>query len=104
MRDNRIGDAKHHLTSSKALKKKASRGSFEYCCNGKVYTAKWYDNAVVNVASNCYTHEPVHSVTHRVKGNSQVAVTQPRLVQRYNERMGGVDLMERLLPAYRPTI
>jgi len=104
VRDNRIGDAKHHLTSSKALKTKASRSSFEYCCNGKVYIAKWYDNAVVNVASNCYTHEPVHLVTRRVKGNSQVSVTQPRLVQRYNEGMGGVDLMDRLLAAYRPTI
>jgi len=40
----------------------------------------------------------------RVKGNSQVSVTQPRLVQRCNKSMGGVDLMDRLLAAYRPTI
>lgn len=104
VRDNRIGEAKHHLVASNTMKKKASRGSFEYCCNGKVYVTKWHDNAVVNVASNCYTHEPVLSVTRRVKGSSQVAVTQPHLVKRYNDGMGGVDLMDRLLAAYRPTI
>jgi hypothetical protein len=104
VRDNRIGDAKNCLITSKTMKKKEIRGNFQYCCNGKVYIAKWNDNAVVNVASNCYTHEPVLSVTRRVKGSSQVAVTQPHLVRRYNEGMGGVDLMDRLLAAFRPTI
>jgi len=104
VRDNRIGDAKNRLCASKTMKKNKSRGSFEYCCNGKVYIAKWNDNAVVNVASNCFTHEPVLSVTRRVKESSQVSVTQPHLVRRYNEGMDGLDLMDRLLAAYRPTI
>jgi hypothetical protein len=46
----------------------------------------------------------VLSVTRRVKGSSQVAATQPHLVKRYNDGMGGVDLMDRLLAAYRPII
>lgn len=104
VRDNRIGEAKHRLIASKTMKRKQTRGNFEYCCNGKVYIAKWNDNAVVNVASNCYTHEPVLSVSRRVKGSSQVTVSQPHLVRRYNEGMGGVDLMDRLLAGYRPTV
>src|ERR1700761_5289936 len=65
---------------------------------------KWHDNAVVTVASNCMTHEPVHSVRRHVKGNANVSVTQPQLLRRYNEGMGGVDLMDRLLASYRPRI
>jgi hypothetical protein len=33
VRDNRIGEAKHHLVSSSTMKKMASRGNFEYRCN-----------------------------------------------------------------------
>ena len=29
---------------------------------------------------------------------------QPNLISKYNEGMGGVDLLDRLLAAYRPTI
>lgn len=92
------------LIPSNTIKKKAPWGNFEYCCNGKVYMAEWHDNAVVNVASNCYNHEPVFSVTCHVKGSPQVVVTQPYLVKRYNEGMGSVDVMHRLLAAYQPTI
>jgi hypothetical protein len=47
-----------HLTSSADLKKKP-RGHFDYRSDGVVYVAKWNDNAIVGVASNCLTHVPI---------------------------------------------
>jgi len=47
--------------TTKALRKKP-RGSFDYCSDGLVYMCKWHDNAVVGIASNFLTHEPVHTM------------------------------------------
>ena len=72
--------------------------------DGIVYITKWNDNSVVNVASNCLTHEPVRQVRRRVKNQPNQEVSQPNLIRDYNQGMGGVDLMDRLLASYRPTI
>ena len=37
-----------------------------------------------------------------VRGKGKVQVPQPYLIAAYNQGMGGVDLMDRLLGAYRP--
>lgn len=103
VRENRCGGAKAKLLETKALKKQ-NRGTFDYRCDGTVFIVKWNDNSVVTLASNCLTHEPLHTANRRVKGNANVAVTQPHVVRRYNEGMGGVDLMDRLLGSYRPMI
>jgi len=87
--------------SSAELKKKP-RGDFDYCSDGTVYVTKWNDNAIVGVASNCLTHEPIQTATRRVKGASNTTVQQPYLIRQYNEFMGGVDLFDRLLSSYRP--
>lgn len=96
-KDNRTGDAKRHLIASIIMKTKSARESFEYCCNVNVFVTKYFDNVVVNVASNL--HHAL-SVKRCVKDNPQVAVTQPHVVKRNNEGMGEVDLMNRLLTAY----
>ena len=90
------------MICSKQLQKQ-ERGCFEYCCDGTVYIANWHDNSIVTIASNWESHTPVHKVRRLVKGGVK-EVTQPHLLNSYNKGIGGVDLMNRLLEAYRPTI
>ena len=54
----------------------------------------------MTIASNWESHTPVYKVKRRVKGGVK-EVTQPHLINSYNKGMEGVD---RLLEAYRPTI
>jgi len=65
---------------------------------------KWHDNSIVYVASNNLTHEPVQMASRHIKGSSSVPVSQSFLIKRYNEGMSGVDLMDRLLASYRPSL
>ena len=102
IRENRTAGANQKMISSKQLQKQ-ERGCFEYCCDGTVYIAKWHDNSVVTIASNWESHTPVHKVRRRVKGDVK-EVLQPHLINYYDKGMGGVDLMDFLLEAYRPTI
>ena len=102
IRENRTKGAKRTLISSKALQKK-ERGTYDFCTDGKVFVAKWHDNSIVTIASNCETHIPLHKVNRRVKGGNK-EVTHPHLINSYNKGMGGVDLMSRLLETYRRVI
>jgi hypothetical protein len=102
IRTNRTNGADKTLERDKDLKAKG-RGSFDYRCDGNIFIVKWNDNATVHVASNYLTHEPLQTAKRRV-GRNLMTVQQPLLIKRYNEGMGGVDLLDRLLSAYRPTI
>ena len=68
----------------------------EYCCDETVIFAKWHENSVVTIASNWESHTTVHKVRRRVKRGAK-EVPQPHLINSYNKRMGGVDLMDCLL-------
>ena len=103
VRENRTGGANRDLTSAKEMKN-STRGTFSFRCDGTVFMCKWNDNSVVTVASNCQTHTPVHEVRRRVKGQRVNNVQQPHLIHAYNQGMGGVDLMDRMLASYRPSI
>lgn len=100
IRQFRTGGLHKILPSDKDMKKKP-RGSFDYRSDGNVFIVKWHDNSIVNLASNFETHLPVRNVGRRVKGKSHTYVTQPNLVKSYNESMGGVDVMDRLLGSHR---
>lgn len=102
IRENRT--QKCPLKSKKELTKE-DRGSFDFRSDGSVYICSWNDNAVVTVASNCYTHEPIGSVKRyscAKKGN--IEVPRPNLIKKYNEGMGGVDVLDKLLSSYRPQL
>ena len=103
VRENRTNGATKAMISTKDLKKK-DRGSYDYRCNNKIFVCKWHDNSVVNVASNYFTHEPVKKVSRYVSGKGKISVPQPHLLNLYNQGMGGIDLMDRLLGSYRPMI
>ena len=101
--ENRTAGANCKLQSTKDLKA-AGRENYDIVCDRTVFVLKWTDNAVVSLASNYLTEQPMQQTTRRVKGNSNVSVPQPHIVRRYNESMGGVDLLDRLLSSYRPMI
>lgn len=98
------GTIRENQTAQAELSLKKNRGYFEYCSDGTVFIVRWNDNSVVSVASNCLTHEPVTTASRCVNGASNVQITLPHLIKYYNEGMGGVDLMDRLLSSYRPMI
>lgn len=102
VRDSRTGGCP--LKSVKDVGKE-ERGSFHYKCDGAVYTCRWNDNAVVTVSSNHLSHEPVGSAKRfSRRSNKKVEIPQPHLIKKYNEGMGGVDVMDRLLGSYRPRL
>lgn len=81
------------------------RGSYDYVASSSVFICQWNNHSTVNVASNTLTHQPLNKLKHHVKGeNEQVHVMQPHLIHQYNQFVGGVDLLDWLLGAYRPSI
>ena len=55
------------------------------------------------LASNYQSHLPEQTAQRRV-GRQIERVKQPMVVAQYNRGMGGVDVMDKLLGSYRPTI
>ena len=101
-REGRIGGAK---LPDKRYYRKADRGTFDYLCDGAVCIVRWSDNNVVTCATNFDSVHPVSLVERHVKGSvNKSKVHQPRMITNYMSGMGGVDLMDRLLSAYRPQI
>ena len=74
--------------------KKSDRGTFDFRCDGNVYFCKWNDTV----------HIPFSHTKQRVKKDKDCSVTQQNLIKEYNIGMGGVDVLDRLLCSYRPTI
>lgn len=101
IRDNRTKRCPLKSTSDM---KKLARGTFDYRSDGSTVIVKWNDNSVVTIASNIYSVEPLKKVERRVRGQGRIQVTQPYLLKKYNEGMGGVDLLDRMLSSYRPKL
>ena len=70
----------------------------------KIEIVRWHDNSVVTVGSNAYGLLPLRKVKRWKKGEGHVNVDQPAVIAHYNNGMGGVDLMDRALSDYRPSI
>ena len=64
---------------------------------------KWRDSALVCLASNCDNHLPEQTCNRRI-GRNLEKIKQPMIVSTYNRGMGGVDVIDKLLGAYRPVI
>ncbi len=90
------------MKSDKELKRE-DRGTYDFTSDGNVFALRWHDNAVVSLASNHLTHEPVMKTKRRTKRGTK-EVDMPNIVAAYNSGMGGVDLLNRLCSSYRPNI
>lgn len=91
------------LEASNVLSKR-DRGAFDYSFDepNQVLTVKWHDNSAVCVSTNFDKVLPSVGVKRfSRKEKKHVSVPQPRLIDNYNKHMGGVDLMDNFVAAYR---
>jgi len=66
---------------------------------------EWMDNKPVFVASNFEGVSPTVTKTrYSQREKKHIKVQCPHLIDSYNRRMGGVDLCDRFLSEYRPSI
>lgn len=105
MRQNRLSK-KCPLPNSKDLEKR-ERGTYESIISKDdgVSVVKWKDNAVVTVASNCLSVEPVSNVKRFSQSEKKyVYVPRPNVIGAYNRSMGGVDRLDQNVSEYRINI
>ncbi|KAF0302417.1 Chimeric ERCC6-PGBD3 protein [Amphibalanus amphitrite] len=105
IRDNRLPKScpAAAVKSMKAL----VRGSVSVCgdtSNG-ISVVRWKDNSVVTVASNMAGSGPLQTVKRwSSKEKKMVQVPQPHCVSEHNKKMGGTDIMDQSINAYRTNI
>ena len=86
--------------------KKMERGVHDHrpSAADKIEIVKWHDNSAVTGGSNTYGLLPLRKVKRWKKGEGYMNVDQPAVIAHDNNGMGGVDLMDRALSDYRPSI
>lgn len=93
------------LTNDKKLMKKGRGTSEEVLSPDGVVLVKWVDNRSVHTASNFVGVQPTDRVNRWCKKEKKYQeIDRPRIIKKYNEAMGGVDLLDRLISLYRITI
>ena len=66
--------------------------------------AKWFDNRIVHVASNCAEINPVGSVKRWSKtAKLHQDISCPNMIMEYNKGMGGVDTADMLICSIQDT-
>ncbi|KAM8743645.1 piggyBac transposable element-derived protein 3-like isoform 2-T2 [Acanthopagrus schlegelii] len=100
---NRLAGANHKLPSNKAMKNTGRGTSAELSAeDGKLCVVKWYDNKPVLMMSVVHGVQPEDTCQRWDKKVKQyVTVSRPSIVCEYNIKMGGVDLMDRMISYYR---
>ncbi len=100
---NRLAEAKHKLPSDKAMKNAGRGTSSEVSAeDGKLCVVKWYDNKPVLLMSVVHGTQPEDTCQRWDKKIKQyVTVSRPSIIREYNNKMGGVDLMDRMISYYR---
>ncbi|XP_063586881.1 piggyBac transposable element-derived protein 3-like [Penaeus indicus] len=87
-------------TLTKKFEKKG-RGSYDYRSAEGVLVCSWYDNKIVNVASNKCSVKPTAEVRrYEKKTKACVNIECPALIKAYNKCMGGVDKCDMMLSLY----
>ena len=84
--------------------KKQERGWLKYAYEeaNKIFIAKWKDNSIVTLGTNYDTVDPLQSVKRWSKDMKKNIDTQrPHLCAAYVQGVGGVDLLDKAINAYR---
>ena len=100
-RENRL--RKCPIPQAKELKKQ-ERGWLKYAYEetNEIFIAKWTDNRIVTLGTNCDTVNPLDSVKRWSKDMKENVNTQrPHLCAAYSQEMGGVDSLDQAINAYR---
>ena len=99
LRQNRLENCP--FTPKKCFAKK-SRGEMESMTDGNSFVLQWKDTRPVICASNCLTDTPKTYVQRRCKSEGTHKSGQiPKLISEYNKKMGGIDLFDQSVSAYR---
>lgn len=102
IRENRTG--KCPLLGNKEMKKK-ERGVYDYRVSDSIIICKWHDNSIVSVCSNSIGINPCHKADrYSQQLKKKISVSQPHLIQKYNQNMGGVDLSDQNISSVRTSI
>jgi len=100
---NRIMEASKKLTVDKIFVKK-ERGAAEAVrtTDKKMCVVKWLDNKPILMASTSTGIQPEGLVKRWSKKDKKyIQVKCPAVVQKYNSKMGGVDMIDRMISYYR---
>ncbi|CAG5041979.1 unnamed protein product [Parnassius apollo] len=101
VRENRLENCK--LPNSKEMKKEP-RGKLYHKASEGIIVAKWHDNNIVTILSNCHGLDPITKVD-RIgfvdKKRSKIQVDCPAVIKMYNKYMGGVDRFDENVDSMR---
>lgn len=81
-----------------------NRGDYHEIVNHRrdLCVIKWKDSKTVLIGSTAIGAQPVHKVQRYDKtSKSYIEVTCPDMIKKYNEYMGGVDVCDQMMEAYR---
>lgn len=84
--------------------KKKGRGAYDHRVEetNNISAVRWFDNRAVTLLSTHTAVEPVREASRWNKTEKKyVEVPMPNIVDDYNQHMGGVDLLDGFLAAYR---
>lgn len=63
---------------------------------------RWNDNNIVTICSNSESVFPTSAVSRfSQKDKRKISVSQPNIIKKYNQNMGGVDRADQNLSLYR---
>ncbi|XP_031586314.2 piggyBac transposable element-derived protein 3 [Oreochromis aureus] len=100
---NQVAAAVQKLPNDKTMKKKGRGTSAQVTTeDGKICVVKWYDNKPVLMMSAVHASEPEDTCQRWDKKLKRyVTISRPSIVREYNFKMGGVDLVDRMMSYYR---
>ena len=79
---NRTNGATDNIIPEKGMKKK-ERGSYDFTCDGNVFSTIRKDNALVKTMLTVHTHEPLQYALRFKKGvTGRVVLTQPFVIKK----------------------
>ena len=91
----------------KVIKSRSQRetGFYVYWSEDYVSAVQLKDNEVVYIAFNFLNIAPIKMVKrYSQREKKKIDCPQPFCFYQYNQGMGGVDLLDRFISQYRPTI
>uniref|UniRef100_A0A8C5DWF5 Si:ch211-255f4.7 n=1 Tax=Gouania willdenowi TaxID=441366 RepID=A0A8C5DWF5_GOUWI len=100
---NRVAAAVQKLPTDKKMKGDRRGTSAQVTTeDGKICVVKWYDNKPVLMMSAVHAREPEDTCQRWDKKLKRyVTISRPNIIREYNSKMGGVDLVDRMMSYYR---
>ena len=90
------------LPDRKIVEKQYERGQYSMLYHKDIVAVVWKDNKGVCLVSNIHEVEPTVQVKRWSRQEHKYTnVTMPALIDDYNNNMGGVDMIDKMVGAYR---